>query len=128
MKNFFGKKANVFKGLNKKPYATDALSNVPLAKTSDPVVIKTVGGIVLETRFKPKDVAILRECLAGLHSKVPPVLAKKITDSLRWFADSIKDYCQCEEKVFIANENRYACLNCGFRHKNANGKKIVTLA
>ena len=103
MKNIFGKKSN-------------ALNNI---KPDKAVTIK-------ETPFRPKDVAILRECLAGLHKKVPPVLQKKITDCLLRFASSIKDYCQCDEKVFIENEQRYACLNCGYRHKNKNGDpKIV---
>lgn len=79
-----------------------------------------------ETSFKAKDVAILRECLANVCKRTPPGLQQKIIDSLKLFALSIKEYCMCEDKVYIEKENRFACLNCGTRHRNKNGDpKIV---
>lgn len=74
-----------------------------------------------ETLFKHRDVRILRECLAGLHRKAPPMLQKKIHDTLLEFAESIKSYCLCEEKSYVENEKRYACLNCGRRHRRVEG-------
>lgn len=106
-KSIFGKAKKPFENI--KPGGQAILP--PNAK------VKTIS----ETPFRPKDVAILRECLAGLHKKVPPILQKKITNALLQFATSVKEYCQCDEKVFIENEQRYACLNCGTRHKNKDG-------
>lgn len=76
---------------------------------------------IRSTVFKAKDIAILRECLAGLYKQVPPVLKKKIHDALSHFALSVKGYCQCENKSFVGNENKFACLNCGTRYENKEG-------
>lgn len=76
-----------------------------------------------KTVFTSKQVAILRESLAGIHKKAPPMIKKKIETSLLDFANAIMDTCKCEDKVFIENENRFACLNCGYRHRTAEGSK-----
>ena len=76
-----------------------------------------------ETLFKAKDVAILRETLAHLHKKVPPILQKKVNHALLRFAQNVSEYCQHEESVWVENENAYACLNCGERQSKAEFEK-----
>lgn len=74
-----------------------------------------------ETRFRYKDVRPLRECLANLHRKAPPRIQKKIDETLKQFAKAIKDYCECDEKVFIDRQNRFVCLSCGRGHRKPEG-------
>ena len=74
-----------------------------------------------ETNFKVKDVRLLRERLAWVYKKCTPDIQTQITQTLLAFAKSVSEYCQCEEKVYIAKENKFACLNCGTRHIKAEG-------
>ena len=73
------------------------------------------------TEFKAEHIRILRESLVWSHSKAPAYVKKKIINDLLRFADSIKELCQCEDKAFLEQEKKYACLNCGRRHKSEEG-------
>lgn len=74
-----------------------------------------------ETQFTNKQVRILREALSAVHKKAPPLIQKRIQTALLDFANSCVEVCQCEEKVFIERENKFACLNCGYRHTKKEG-------
>ena len=71
-----------------------------------------------ETVFKAKDVRLLRERLVWAMKKSPPQIQTIIHQTLLVFANNVKEYCLCEEKVYITAENKDACLNCGTRHEN----------
>ena len=70
-----------------------------------------------ETLFKLKDVRLLRERLAWIYKKSPPAIQVQISNTLLQFANNVKEYCKCEERVYVAPENKMACLNCGERTK-----------
>lgn len=80
-----------------------------------------------ETFFRYKDMRILREALSNLHRKAPPMIQKKINTVLKEFAVNVKPYCECDEKVFIEKEKRFACLTCGHRHKTPEGDKVKSV-
>ena len=68
-----------------------------------------------ETLFKNKDVRLLRERLAWVHKISPPFIQQHVNETLAKFALSVREYCKCEERVYIKLENKNACLNCGER-------------
>lgn len=74
-----------------------------------------------KTQFQAKDVRLLRERLVWVYKKCTPDIQAQITQTLLAFAKSVSEYCQCEEKVYISKENKFACLNCGIRHTKADG-------
>ncbi len=74
-----------------------------------------------ETVFKASDVRLLRERLCWVFKKSPPQIQSLIDQTLKTFAYNIRDYCKCEEKVFIQAEKKYGCLNCGRRHLKLEG-------
>lgn len=80
-----------------------------------------------ETTFKAKDVRLLRERLAWCFKKSPPQIQQQIHQTLIQFAANVSEYCQCEEKAFVAPENKYACLNCGKRHNSPEGDPKLDL-
>lgn len=69
-----------------------------------------------KTLFRAVDVRLLRERLAWVHKRSPVQIQEQINQTLLSFAMKVKEYCKCEEQVFINKENKYACLNCGTRH------------
>ena len=69
-----------------------------------------------ETLFKLKDVRLLRERLAWCFKKSPPMIQDQINKTLLQFAISVKEYCKCDEQVYVSLEGKNACLNCGARH------------
>ena len=79
------------------------------------------------TKFESKDIRLLRECLVNIYKKSPIPIRAQINEILLRFSDQIRDRCECEEKSFQEKENRYACLNCGYRHKNKDGDVKVKL-
>ena len=68
-----------------------------------------------------EDSKILREALASVYKSAPPVIKQRIHDSLSQFAVSVGAYCQCPERVFVEKENKFACLDCGRRHRKVKG-------
>lgn len=66
-----------------------------------------------------KHARILREALAKLANprQSPPAICQYINQQLARYAESVKPYCECNERVFIAAENKEACLDCGQRHE-----------
>lgn len=79
-----------------------------LAKDGSPVILQ-------------EDTRILRECLSWVYKHTPVMIQKKVNDELLRFANNVKEYCPCGEKAYIASEKKFACLDCGKRHKNALG-------
>lgn len=65
---------------------------------------------------KQRDAKILREALAGLYSKVPPMAQRKILTALSEYGARVGEYCECPEVAFIEKEKKFACLDCGKRH------------
>ena len=78
--------------------------------------------IVPETMVKQRHAAILRECLAWASRRTPPTVQKKILTDLARYAQEVREYCECPQRVFIDREKKYACLDCGQRHGVATGK------
>ena len=70
----------------------------------------------VETLYKNEHVRILRERLVWVYKRSPPQIQELINQSLLKFAEAVKEYCQCEERVWVKTENKFACLNCGTRH------------
>ena len=74
-----------------------------------------------ETIYTNKQVRILREALSAIHKKAPPLIQHRIETALLDFANATMDICQCDEKVYIEKENKFACLNCGYLHRSKEG-------
>ncbi len=74
------------------------------------------------TLFKSQDVRLLRERLCWVMKKSPPHIQAQINDTLLRFAKSVSEYCRCEDRSYVAAENKYACLNCGKRTSLTNLK------
>ena len=79
--------------------------------------------IILPTVLQ-KDARLLRECLCGLVSKVPPMFQQKIHQTLLAYAAAVRPYCKCQDRTLVAKEKMYACLDCGKRHKNPPGNDL----
>lgn len=68
-----------------------------------------------EPMLKQKDVRILRESLVWAFKRLQPQDQVKVVADLKRFSKQIESYCECPERVFIAKENKEACLDCGKR-------------
>ena len=62
-------------------------------------------------------VRILRELAAYCCKRLPPSHQSFILTELKRYAKAVEPYCECPEKVFLANEKAFACLDCGKREK-----------
>lgn len=81
----------------------------------------------LGPKVKQKDARLLRECLAWIHGHSPPMIQKRVNTVLLDYAKQVGQYCTCSEKSFLQKEGLFACLDCGHRHKTANGQRIKEL-
>lgn len=118
---------------NKKPAAKKLKSKPVTANTnanaskhqnqSQEEVIRELAKVLGKPVILQCDAKILREYLAGLIKYLPPQIAVVAIKILKQYADAVKPYCQCPEKVYIEKENRHACLDCGYRHKKAGGDR-----
>lgn len=77
-----------------------------------------------ETLFKANHVRLLRERLVWIYRKSPPMIQDQINKTLKQFALAVSEYCECEEKVYVAPESKYACLNCGRRTLKVDSPKL----
>jgi len=75
--------------------------------------------VVLQT-----DARILRERISWAVKKVPGPVAAYLTEALKRYAEAVKPYCQCVEKVYVELEKKYACLDCGTRHRKLEGNDL----
>lgn len=73
-----------------------------------------------ETIFKASDVRLLRERLVWALKKSPPHIREQIHQTILLFAKNVSAYCKHEDFVYVAAEDRNACLNCGTRSKVEN--------
>lgn len=80
-----------------------------------------------EPMVRQKDARILREALAWLHRHSPPRIQHRINTAMLDYAKQVGKYCTCPEKSFIEKEAAFACLDCGHRHKKADGQRIKVL-
>lgn len=52
------------------------------------------------------------------------MIQDQINKTLKQFATAVSEYCECEEKVYVANESKFACLNCGRRTLKPDSPKL----
>ena len=78
-----------------------------------------------DAMVRQKDARILREAVAWCFKKTPPMIQKKMSQVLLEYAAAVKLYCTCTERAHVANEKKYACLDCGQRHATATSKNPV---
>ncbi len=69
-----------------------------------------------------KDSRILRECLAFVYKRVDPTLKNTIQLALLRYAIEVGKYCEHTDVSFVEVANNFACLDCGVRRYNVNGK------
>lgn len=65
---------------------------------------------------KQEHARILREAVAKLTKLGNPFVTSICVGALQQYARAIKPTCECVDTVFIATENKAACLDCGRRH------------
>ncbi len=70
--------------------------------------------------IRHKDARLLREALANVFHKAPPIVKQKIHDTLLAYAEAVKPYCECLDRSWCAGENKFACLDCGARFSAAD--------
>lgn len=82
------------------PYKT-GMSNLD-KKTEPPMV-------------RQEDAAILREAIAGVMKNAPRAIQHQCNTALSFYASRVKEYCSHPERSFVAQEQKFACLDCGHR-------------
>ena len=66
--------------------------------------------------IKHIDARLLREALAHIYKKGSHPVKAYVNKILKQYANSVGNYCTCIDTVFIDNEMKFACLDCGKRH------------
>lgn len=63
-----------------------------------------------------KSARVLREALSKLTKMGNPFVTTVALEALRKYAALVAPHCECVDTVFLTQESKHACLDCGKRH------------
>jgi len=77
-----------------------------------------------KTDFDYRDIRLLRERLVWSMKYLPETHKKFVLETLSLFAKRLEKKC-CEETVYVEQEKKIVCLNCGKRSAPKKSKLEV---